>query len=234
MQTVLLTFIQNETGMETIEKSPLTDKDLTKKQLAKLDAGGVLAIPASWEEFMDFLHETRFKAEYHNGRIIIMGLAAFYHEVLIGNVIALLKAFLKGKGYYVAGSNVGVLKEEGKGYYNPDVTVVKGKPAFMGNSTAIITNPYFVVEVLSESTAAYDLYHKLPKYQGIASIQEVIFVDRFDVSVTVCQRTATPNSWTQTIYEKPDELVCIAGEHTVAVSDFFADLPAEALGNPPA
>lgn len=217
--------------METIEKGSLTDKDLTKKQLTKLEAGGVLAIQASWEEFMDFVHETRFRAEYHNGRIIIMGLAAFYHEVLIGNIIVLLNAMLKGKGFFVAGSNVGVLKEKGKGYYNPDITVVKGKPAFMGNSNAIITNPYVVVEVLSESTAAYDLYHKLPKYQDIISLQQVIFVDRFDVSVTVCQRTITPNSWTQTIYEQPGERVVLAEGHKVLVSDLFADLPAEALGN---
>ena len=217
--------------METTGTIPLTDKQLTLKQLSKLESGGVVAIPASWDDFMDFLHETRYRAEYHNGRILIMGLAAFYHEVLISAVSYILSSLLKGKGYYVAGSNVGVLKEEGKGYYNPDITVVKGKPAFRGNSTAIITNPYFLVEILSESTAAYDLYHKLPKYQGIASIQEVIFVDRFDVSVTICQRTTIPNSWTQTIYEKPDERVRIAGEHDIPVHEFFADLPAEALGD---
>ena len=144
--------------METTGTIPLTDKQLTLKQLSKLESGGVVAIPASWDDFMDFLHETRYRAEYHNGRILIMGLAAFYHEVLISAVSYILSGLLKGKGYYVAGSNVGVLKEEGKGYYNPDITVVKGKPAFRGNSTAIITNPYFLVEILSESTAAYDLY----------------------------------------------------------------------------
>ena len=74
----------------------------------------------------------------------------------------------------------------------------------------------------------------MPKYQGIASIQEMIFVDRFDVSVTICQRTTIPNSWTQTIYEKPDERVRIVGEHDIPVHEFFADLPAEALGHPSA
>ncbi len=211
--------------METAIKVQLTDK-----QIAKLEAGGVIAIPASWDDFMEFLHETRYRTEYHNGRIIIMGLAAFYHEVLIMAVGDILRRLLKGKGYFVAGGNVGVLKEEGKGYYNPDITVVQGVPAFQKDSTAIITNPYFVVEVISQSTAAYDFNHKLRKYQGIHTLQEVIFVDRFDVSVTVFRRTDTVHTWTETIYEKPDETVRIAGAHEVVLQEFFADLPKEALG----
>ena len=107
----------------------------------------------------------------------------------------------RGKGYYVAGSSVGVLKTPGKkGYYNPDVTVLKGLPAFAGDSDSIITNPFLLVEVLSESTAAYDLHHKLPKYAQIESIQTVVFVDRFDYSVMVAQRTDQPTIWTNTYY----------------------------------
>ncbi|GAB2574490.1 Uma2 family endonuclease [Spirosoma areae] len=217
--------MKNEMGMEAA-----IHVQLDGKQVARLEAGGVVAIPASWDDFMEFLADTPYRAEYHNGRIIIMGLAAFYHEVLIMAVGDILRRILKGKGYFVAGSNVGVLKEEGKGYYNPDITVVKGKPIFRKDSTAIITNPYFVIEVLSESTAAYDFNHKLRKYQGVISLQEVIFVDRFDISVTVFRRTNIANTWTETIYEKADEHVRIAGEQEVPLHEFFADLPAEALG----
>lgn len=203
---------------------------LSGKQVAQLDRGGVVAVAASWDEFMEFLHETRYRVEYHNGRIIIMGLAAFYHEVLIGNIISLLNLILKGKGYIVAGSNVGVMKEAGNGYYNPDITVVNGKPDFVQESTAIIKNPCFIVEVLSESTAAYDFNHKLRNYQRISSLQEVIFVDRFDKSVTIFYRTDTVNTWTETIYEKPDETVRIAGGHNTLLGEFFTNLPEEAMG----
>lgn len=220
--------------METSQKRPLTDRQLSPEQLAQLAAGETLAVPASWDTFIAFVHQTRFRVEYHNGRMIIMGLAAFYHEVLIGTFITLLSGLLKGKGYLVAGSNVGVLREAGKGFYSPDSTVVKGKPTFWQGSAAIITNPYLVVEILSESTAAYDLYHKLPKYQTIISMQEVIFVDRFDRTITVCRRTDIPNSWTQTLYDKPDESVLLADDQRVPVRAFFADLPAESADEPAA
>ena len=207
--------------MEAIQKIQLTEE-----QVATLAAGGVVAIPASWDDFLDFLPETPYRAEYHNHQIIIMGLAAFIHELLVGRIIALLTVLSKGKGYYVAGSNVGILKSAGKGYYNPDVTVVKGQPAFASGSTAIITNPYLVVEVLSESTAAYDLYHKLPKYEQIESVQGVIFVDRFDQSVMISQRTDQPNAWLHTHYYQLTDLAKI-DQFELPLSELFADLPDE-------
>ena len=207
--------------METIQKIQLTES-----QVAKIDAGGVVSLPASWDDFLDVLSETPYRAEYHNHHIILMGLAAFIHELLVGNIIALLKSLSKGKGYYVAGSNVGILKSAGKGYYNPDVTVVKGQPAFAAGSTAIITNPYLVVEVLSESTAAYDVYHKLPKYEQIESVQGVIFVDRFDQSVMISQRTDQPNAWLHTHYYQLTDLARI-DLFELPLSELFADLPDE-------
>ena len=207
--------------MEAIQKIQLTEL-----QAAKLDAGGVVSIPASWDEFLDFLSETPYRAEYHNHQLIIMGLAAFIHELLVGRIITLLTVLSKGKGYYVAGSNVGILKTTGKGYYNPDVTIVKGQPSFAPGSMAIITNPYLVVKVLSESTAAYDLYHKLPKYEQIESIQGVIFVDRFDQSVMISQRTDQPNAWLHTHYYQLTDLAKI-DLFELPLSDLFADLPGE-------
>ncbi len=98
-----------ETTIQTVQ--------LTEAQVDKLDAGGVVSIAASWDEFMEFLPESTYRTEYHNDHIIIMGLAAFIHELLIGRIITLLTVLSKGKGYYVAGSNVGVLKTIGKKGY---------------------------------------------------------------------------------------------------------------------
>ncbi|MEZ4900571.1 MAG: hypothetical protein R2822_01830 [Spirosomataceae bacterium] len=49
----------------------------------------------------------------------------------------------------------------------PDITVVKGEPQFKPNSTAIITNPYLVVEVQSLGTDLFDTEPKLPEYKHI-------------------------------------------------------------------
>ncbi len=204
----------------TIQQIQLTDA-----QVARLDAGGMVAIPASWDDFMEFLPDSPYRTEYHNDQIIIMGLAAFIHELLVGRIITLLTNLSKGKGYYVAGSNVGVLKTIGKkGYYNPDVTVIKGVPAYFPGSDSIITNPFLVVEVLSESTADYDLIHKMIRYKRIASMQGLVFVDRTDQSVMVVERTDTPTVWIQTDYENLTDIARV-GQFELPLSEIFGDLP---------
>ena len=124
----------------------------------------------------------------------------------------------------MAGSNVGLNVPMKKGYYNPNVTVVRGRPEFIGNSTAIITNPHLLVEVLSESTEAYDFHEKLPRYQRLPSLRVVLFVDYRERVVYVAHPTAEPKSWTLTLYDEPGEIVRVE-EHRIALADFFADLP---------
>ncbi len=204
----------------------LSKIQLTAGQVATLEVGGVTSIPAGWDDFLEFLEEAHYRAEYHNGNIIIMGLATLVHELLVSQMIFLLKRFYAGKPYYVAGSNVGIRKAEGQGHYNGDVVVINGEPNYQGHSRSIITNPYLLVEVLSESTAAYDMNHKLRKYQAMESVREVVFVDPFDRSVTRFRRTETANVWTETIYEKPEELILIDG-YSVVLSEIFANLPTE-------
>lgn len=209
--------------MDTLEKIRLTPA-----QEAALDAGGVVVIPATWEEFLEFLPETPYRVEYHNEHLIIMGLAAFLHEVLVMAIGHILSGFYAGKGFFIAGSNTGVKTNAvRKGYYNPDITVVKGLPAFWNDSIAIITNPYLVVEVLSESTRKYDLQEKLFKYQGIESLREVVLVDRFDREVIVVRRTDNPDVWTQTFYRRPEATVRIDDALHVPVAEVFAGLPEE-------
>lgn len=190
--------------MEFLEKVTLSEV-----QIQKIEQGGVVTIEATWDEFMDFLEETTYKAEYNNGRIIIMGLASAIHEFIVSYMTTLLVSHYQFNGFNVFGSNLGVKTGDKKGFFNPDVTVVKGKLEFYNQSNAIILNPYLVVEVLSEATYQYDLNEKLYKYQSMKSIHEVIFVDRFDKMVIKFQKTENPKVWTETIYdhENPEILI---------------------------
>ena len=207
--------------MQILEKVRLSDE-----QVEMLENGELVAIPASWEEFEDFLAETDYRIEYHNGQIIIMGLATFIHELLVSQLIYLLKGFYSGKPIYVVGSNAGIRKDGRKGHYNGDVLVVKGKPIFQEKSESIITNPYLIVEVLSKSTLNYDLGAKRRKYEQMETVQEIVFVDPFDKEVIVCRRTEQVNVWIETAYRSPEQVVNIDGL-SVKVEEIFANLPEE-------
>ncbi len=190
--------------LELLEKISLTEK-----QIQKIDDGGLVAIEATWDEFMDFLEETTYKAEYCNGRIIIMGLASAIHELLVSYITTLLVNHYQRNGINVFSSNLGVKTSDQKGFFNPDITVVKGKLDFYNNSIAIILNPFIVVEVLSESTKGYDLNEKLFKYQMMESLQEAIFVDRFDKIIYKFKRSETPKTWIETIHDEGNPEILI-------------------------
>ncbi len=207
--------------MQALEKIRLTDK-----QVEKIEAGELVEIPASWEEFEDFLTETDSRVEYHNGQIIVMGLAKLIHEILVTRLAYLLTGYYLGKSFYVAGSNTGLRKDGKRRHYNGDLVVIKGKPAYQGKSRSIITNPYLIVEVLSESTFNYDLGAKRWKYEEMSTVQEIIFVDPLDHEIIVCQRTDRPNVWMETLYRQPDEIVSIDG-FQIQLSEIFANLPEE-------
>ena len=207
--------------MEVAEKIRLADA-----QLAALEGGKSVVISATWEDFEDFLTETTYQAEYHNGRLIVMGLATVIHEILVIRLGYLLTGFYLGKPYYVAGSNAGIRKESAKGHYNGDVVVIKGNPQYLGKSRSIITNPYLILEVLSESTSDYDLGEKRRKYERMDTMQEIVFIDPFDKEVLVCKRTEQANVWTETTYSQPDDLVHI-DEFTIQLEVIFDNLPEE-------
>lgn len=207
--------------MQALEKIRLSDEQVTR-----LDAGDLMAVDASWEEFEEFLAETDYRTEYCDGQIIIMGLATIIHEFLVSRINYLLTGFYLGRPFYVVGSNAGIRKNEKKGHYNGDVLVIKEKPIYQGKSRSIITNPYLIIEILSKSTFNYDLGAKRRKYEQMESLQELVFVDPFDKEVIVCRRTEQINVWTETAYTLPEQLVNLDG-FQIPLSEIFANLPEE-------
>ncbi|MFN8346691.1 MAG: Uma2 family endonuclease [Spirosomataceae bacterium] len=197
---------------------------LNEEQKAAIEAGKPLIISASWEEFMEFLPTTSYKAEFVNNEIIIMGLAKFLHEWLVIRIGFILSNFYQGQlNVFVLGSNLGVARPE-KSYFNPDVTVVKGMPDFYRDSESIIKNPYLVIEVLSTGTANYDWETKLPRYQRIDTMQEIVMIDPFEKIITVISRTAEAKVWTMTIYDQPTDTIVLDG-NTLPLSSFFEGMP---------
>lgn len=192
-----------------------------------LEDGGVVMLPASWEDFEEFLVETDYRVEYSDGRIIIKGLATIIHELLVSRINYFLTGFYLGQPFYVLGSNAGIRKDGRRTHHNGDVLVIKGKPAYQGKSRSIITNLHLIVEVLSVSTGDYDLGEKRRKYEKIETLQEIVFVDPFEREVLVCRRTDQANVWLETTYSQPDDTVLMDG-NGVPLSTIFANLPDEA------
>ncbi|MBL7796832.1 MAG: Uma2 family endonuclease [Saprospiraceae bacterium] len=179
------------------KKTPLLPKSLQDRAL--LDE--VLEVPATLDEYFDLLPDCEYRIDYSDGKIITMGYASITHEALVGRLIYLLSGLFGIDGpYHVLGSNVSTFIPDARAVHNPDVVVLHGKPqhyVHQGKKRKIQTllNPFLIVEVLSTTTARFDLGIKLPRYKTIPSVQHILVVSQHTKSVSLYSRTNRPNQW---------------------------------------
>lgn len=175
--------------------------------LAEIKTQDMVRVPASEAEYLDIASGFPGKLEYHNGEIIAMSLASIPHELVVMAIGRLLSNYYFDKNFTVTGSNAGLQIPQADGsYYQPDLMVTQGAWQFKPGSTAIITNPYLLVEVLSKGTQKYDSEDKLPLYKDVPSLQYLVYAAQDRPYLTVYERTDRPDVWLNTDYKTLDSV----------------------------
>jgi Uma2 family endonuclease len=130
----------------------------------------------TYAEYRRFEDATDAKHEYLEGQILAMAGGTPEHAALGAAVIGLLSEQLTGGPCYPLSSDLRVrVPATGLATY-PDVTVVCGALERDPEDPNAIVNPTLLVEVLSDSTEAYDRGEKLAHYRLIPSLREVVLV----------------------------------------------------------
>jgi Uma2 family endonuclease len=149
------------------------------------------------EEYLAIESKAECKSEYVDGEMYAMSGASLRHNTIVANVIIELGQQLRGRPYSVLTSGMKVLMPDSRKFFYPDVSVLCGEPQFHDDREDIILNPTLIVEVLSESTAAFDRGEKFRAYQQLVSLQEYILISQ-DVNVVEQYVRQTRESWTYT------------------------------------
>jgi Uma2 family endonuclease len=63
-------------------------------------------------------------------------------------------------------------------YTYPDLVVVCEEPQFIDTNLDTLTNPTFLVEILSPSTETWDLGKKAEMYRSIPTLKELLFISQ--------------------------------------------------------
>ena len=134
--------------------------------------------PAEWSHYLDLLERVEYPIEYTDETIYALSYAEPLHEKIIARLIQLLAGLDSGT-FDTYSSNHHILHPDGPRAFAPDVSVVKGNPKIeeVKKGIYMTTNPWMVIEVLSDTTRAYDLGTKLPRYREIESIRYVLYVE---------------------------------------------------------
>lgn len=146
------------------------------------------------EEYLHREKDAEFRSEYFRGEIFAMAGASANHNLIVLNAGASLREQLKKKPCRVYPSDLKLRIESTGLYAYPDLSVVCGEPQLETNCGDVLLNPVLLIEVLSDSTEAYDRGKKFEHYRTIPSLKHYVLIaqDRHSID---CFSRKPDGSW---------------------------------------
>ncbi|HEX8494261.1 MAG TPA: Uma2 family endonuclease [Pyrinomonadaceae bacterium] len=174
------------------------------------------------EEYLTVERQAEYKSEYVDGVMYQMAGGSEAHNLITGNIVTELNVQLRNTPCKVYPSDMKVREPGSRKFHYPDVSVVFGETQFADKHRDVILNPVLIVEVLSDSTAAYDRGKKFQSYQQIESLQEYVLVAQ-DEQVLEKFVRQPDNSWRYTKVAAIDESLDLPSVNCrLALKDIYA------------
>ncbi len=174
------------------------------------------------KEYLQLETDSDIKHEYIDGEVYAMAGATDTHVTIAGNIFALLLSHLRGSGCRVYISDMKVKIEAKNCFYYPDILVTceeKDKE----NST-FKKFPSLIIEVLSDSTEAFDRGDKFADYQSLPSLQEYVLVNPKKARIE-CFRRTEGGLWLLQFYELKNEQFELASvDFAGKISDVYEEV----------
>ena len=168
----------------------------------------------TYQEYLALEEAADFKSEYYDGEIYAMSGGTRDHNLIGTNVCGELRAALKGKDCSVFSSELRVRIDKAESGVYPDGMVIYGPEAYYQDRADVITNPMVIIEVLSESTKAWDYKGKFRKYEMLPSLQEYVLIEQKEPQVDIFRRN-DQGFW---VLERYDGLATGVVFHSIGVT----------------
>lgn len=141
-------------------------------------------------EYLQIEQESQTKYEFHNGFIYAMAGGTLNHRLICGNIFGELREKIRAenKSCRAMTSEIKLHVVPENSFLYPDAMVTCGDIEKSPMDANAITNPVLIVEVLSQSTEAYDRSDKFFMYQQIVNLQEYILIEQSKPQVEVFRR----------------------------------------------
>lgn len=148
----------------------------------------------TYAKYLEAENKALEKHEYLRGEIYAMAGGTPEHGRIAIAIASELRTALRGRPCNVYSSDVRIRIVETDMATYPDLSVVSGKVEHSVDDKHGIMNPILIVEVLSDSTEAYDRGAKAAHYRRIPSLQEYVLVGQNTQKIEVYRRV-DDNRW---------------------------------------
>lgn len=172
------------------------------------------------EEYLAFERASQQRHEYANGEIFAMAGGTREHSLTATNIVGELRAALRGRRCEVHGSDMRIKIPSTGRYVYSDGVVVCGRPVFEDDTRDTLLNPLVVVEVLSDSSEAYDRGDKFAQYQSIPSIKDYVLASQKSARIEHFRRLPD-GTWLLRILGAGERLVLESTPREIAVDDAY-------------
>ncbi len=172
------------------------------------------------EEYLILERKANYRSEYVNGQIIAMSGASRAHNLIASNFCREVSQQLRGRPCEAYISDMRVKVSNTGLYTYPDVVVACGDIRFEDTDNDTLLNPTVIVEVLSDSTEAYNRGEKFAHYRRVESLQEYLLVAQDCVRIEHYVRQGT--QWVLSETNNLDESVhCATIDCTVLLQNIY-------------
>jgi Uma2 family endonuclease len=168
------------------------------------------------EEYLAFERSSEQRHEFADGEIFAMSGGTREHSLVAVNIAGELRLALLDRPCEVHASDMRIKIQATKRYLYPDASVVCGPPAFEDATRDTLLNPVVIVEVLSDSSEAYDRGDKFGQYRTIETLKEYVLASQKEARIEHFRRLPD-GSWLLRILQRGDRvrLESIDGEIAV-------------------
>jgi Uma2 family endonuclease len=164
------------------------------------------------------------RSELVDGEVFPMTGASLAHNAIVSNINREISIQLKGRPCQVYANDVKILIRSANAGKYPDLVALCGEPELLDDRRDVLLNPSLIVEVLSDSTEAYDRGEKFALYRQLPSLQEYLLVSQNRVGVELYARGAD-GRWTLTDHTVLTDRVPIASiDCTLALAEVYDKL----------
>jgi len=167
--------------------------------------------------------------EYRDGDIVAMTGGTIEHSRIALNLASSFKFVLKGTPFKPFNSDLRIWIPQYRCGLYPDITIVEGEPQLHDGRRDEILNPTLIVEVLSQSTEAYDRGDKFMYYRSIAEFSEYLLVNQYRPAIDRFVRTDT-NQWLMESYVGLETIVRLkTAMLELRIADVYEDVTFPAI-----
>lgn len=129
------------------------------------------------EEYIELEKSSEEKLEFWNGNVWSMSGASLNHNTIVQNLNIEIGSQLREKDCHSFPSDMRIKVPSYSPYRYPDLTALCGKADIEKlNGLDLLVNPQLIVEVLSDSTEAFDRGDKFSYYKSIPSFREYLLI----------------------------------------------------------